>query len=179
MQLPLLCYPHLQILVNSVQFSSVAQSCLTLRPHESQHARPPCPSPTPGVYPNSCPSSQWCHPAISSSVVPFSSWPQSLPASGSFSMSQLFPWGGQLIRPQIWFLSPQLSQTILFLSAPQSEKCFQAENQGNQEAQSVLWSSFTASQLQICSLDAGALTVQLLYFLLSGVTAECYLLFHV
>ena len=69
----------------------------SLRPHESQHAGPPCPSPTPGVYSNSCPSSQWCHPAISSSVVPFSSCPQSLPASGSFPMGQLFSWGGQSI----------------------------------------------------------------------------------
>ena len=67
----------------------------SLRPHESQHTRPPCPSPTPGVYSNSCPSSRWCHPAISSSVVPFSSCPDSLPASGSFPMSQLFSWGGQ------------------------------------------------------------------------------------
>ena len=67
----------------------------SLRPHESQHARPPCPSQTPGVYSNSCPSSWWCHPAISSSVVPFSSCPQSLPASGSFPTSQLFAWGGQ------------------------------------------------------------------------------------
>ena len=67
----------------------------SLRPHESQHARPPCPSPTPRVHSDSRPSSQWCHPAISSSVVPFSSCPQSLPASGSFSMSQLFVWGGQ------------------------------------------------------------------------------------
>ena len=82
----------------SVQFSSVAQSCLTLRPHESQHVRPPRTSPTPGVYSNSCPSSRWFHPAISSSVVPFSSCPQSLPASGSFPMSQLFAWGGQSIR---------------------------------------------------------------------------------
>ena len=69
----------------------------SLRPHESQHARPPCPSPTPRVHPNSCPSSRWCHPAISSSVVPFSSCPQSLPASGSFPMSQLFTWSGQSI----------------------------------------------------------------------------------
>ena len=69
----------------------------SLRPHESQHARPPCPSPTPGVYPNSHPSRWWCHPAISSSVAPFSSCPQSLPASGSFPMSQLFTWGGQSI----------------------------------------------------------------------------------
>ena len=77
------------------QFSSVAQSCPTLRPHELQHAKPPCPSPTPGVDSNSCPSSRWCHPAISSSVVPFSSCPQSLPASDSFPMSQLFTWGSQ------------------------------------------------------------------------------------
>ena len=67
----------------------------SLRPRESQHARPPCPSPTPGVHSNSCPLSQSCHPAISSSVVPFSSCPQSLPASESFPMSQLFAWGGQ------------------------------------------------------------------------------------
>ena len=69
----------------------------SLRSHESQHSRPPCPSPTPRVHSNSCPSSQWCHPAISSSVVPFSSYPQSLPASESFAMSQLFAWGGQSI----------------------------------------------------------------------------------
>ena len=81
----------------SVQFSSVAQSCPTLRRHESQHARPPCPSPTPGAYTNSCPSSRWYHPAISSSIVPFSSCPQYIPASGSFPMSQLFSWGGQNI----------------------------------------------------------------------------------
>ena len=79
----------------SVQFNSVTQSCPTLRPHESQHARPPRPSPTPGVYPNPCSSSQWCHPTISSSVVPFSSCPQSFPALESFPMSQLFAWDGQ------------------------------------------------------------------------------------
>ena len=77
-----------------VQFSRSVMSN-SLRPHESQHARPPCPSPTPGVHSNSCPSSWWCHPAISSSVIPFSSCPQSLPASGSFPMSQFFTWGGQ------------------------------------------------------------------------------------
>ena len=84
-----------------VQFSSVQFSLSvvsdSLRPHESQHARPPCPSPTPGVHTDSCPSSRWCHPAISSSVVPFSSCPQSLSASESFPMSQLFIWGGQSI----------------------------------------------------------------------------------
>ena len=83
-------------LVPSVQFSRSVMSD-SLRPHEPQHARPPCPSPTPGVHPNSCPLSRWCHPAISSSVVPFSSCPQSLPASESFPMSQLFAWGGQSI----------------------------------------------------------------------------------
>ena len=81
--------------LSSVLFSSVAQSCLTLRTHESQHARPRCPLPSPGVHSDSRPLSQWCHPAISSSVVPFSSCPQSLPASESFPMSQLFTWGGQ------------------------------------------------------------------------------------
>ena len=84
------------ILFSSVQFSSSVVSD-SLRPHESQHTRPPCPSPTPGAYSNSCPSSRWCHPAISPFVVPFSSCPQSLPASGSFPMSQLFGWGGQSI----------------------------------------------------------------------------------
>ena len=83
----------------SPQFSSVhfSRSVVSnsLLPHESQHARPPCPSPTLGVYPNSCPSSRWCHPAISPSVIPFSSCPQSVPASESFPMSQLFTWGGQ------------------------------------------------------------------------------------
>ena len=82
--------------ISSVQFSCSVVSD-SLWPHELQHARPPCPSPTPGVYPNSCPSSQWCHPASSSSVIPFFSCPQSLPASGSFPMSQIFTWGGQSI----------------------------------------------------------------------------------
>ena len=82
-------------------FSSVQFSCSVmsdpLQPHESQHTRPRCPSPTPRVYSNSCPSSRWCHPAISSSVIPFSSCPLSLPGSGSFPMSQLFAWGEQNI----------------------------------------------------------------------------------
>ena len=69
----------------------------SLQPHEPQHARPPCPSPTPRVHPNPCPLSQWCHPTISSSVIPFSSCPQSLPASESFPMSQVFASGGQSI----------------------------------------------------------------------------------
>ena len=82
--------------ISSVQFSRSVMSD-SLQPHELQHTRPPCPSPTPGVHPNSCLSSQWCHPAISSSVIPFSPCPQSLPVSGSFTMSQLFTWGGQSI----------------------------------------------------------------------------------
>ena len=83
----------------AVQFIQFSRSVVSysLRPHESQHAWPPCPSTTPRIYSNLCPSSQWCHPAISSSVVPFSSSPQSLPASGSFPMSQLFILGSQSI----------------------------------------------------------------------------------
>ena len=80
----------------SVQFSHSVVSD-SLQPHEPQHARPPCPSPTPRVHPNPCPLSWWCHPTISSSVIPFSSCPQSFPASGSFPLSPLFPWGGQSI----------------------------------------------------------------------------------
>ena len=83
--------------ISGLQFSSVQSlSCVRLfAPHESQNSRPPCPSPTPGVHSDSRPSSQWCHPAISSLVVPFSSCPQSLQVSESFPMSQLFTWGGQ------------------------------------------------------------------------------------
>ena len=81
---------------SSVHFSHSVMSD-SLRPHESQHTRPPCPSPTPGVYSNSCPSSRWCYTTISSSVIPFSSCLQSFPASGSFPMSHLFAWGGQSI----------------------------------------------------------------------------------
>ena len=90
---PILWPPAAQSQFSSVQFSCAVMSD-SLWPHEPQHSRPPCPSPTPGVHSNSWPSSQWYHPAISSSVVPFSSCPQTLPASGSFLMSQLFTWGG-------------------------------------------------------------------------------------
>ena len=87
---------YLVSLITNLQFSSV-QSLSHVRlfvPHELQHSRPPCPSPTPRVHPNSCPWSQWCHSAISSSIAPFPSCPQSFPASGSFPVSQLFPSGG-------------------------------------------------------------------------------------
>ena len=83
-------------LFSSVQFSCSVVSD-SLWSYESQHTRPPCPSPTPGVHSNSCPSSRWCYPAISGSVIPFSSCPQTLPTSGSFPVSQLFAWGGQSI----------------------------------------------------------------------------------
>ena len=81
---------------SSIQFNSVVSDSLWL--HGLQHARPPCPSPTPGVYLNSCPLNWWCHPTISPSVIPFSSHLQSFPALGSFPMSQLFTWGGQNTR---------------------------------------------------------------------------------
>ena len=90
------CVAHL-ISFCSVQFNCSVVSN-SLRPHESQHIKPPCPSPTPRVYSNPCALSRWSHPATSSSVIPFSSCPQSLPASGSFPMSQLFAWGGQSIK---------------------------------------------------------------------------------
>ena len=106
----------------------------SLRPHESQHARPPCPSPTTGVHWDSCLSSQWCHPAISSSVVPFSSCPQSLPASESFPMSQLFAWGGQYVlstfqNPSCWHPS-WLSNACATRKDPESE-----QNSGTQRTQ--------------------------------------------
>ena len=89
-------YPHPPALPLSVQFScSVASNCL--QPHGLQHTMPPCPSPTPRIYSNSCPLSWWCHPTISSSIVPFSSHLQTFPASGSFPRSQFFASGGQSI----------------------------------------------------------------------------------
>ena len=93
-----LCLIYLTYQTSQLSFSSVHFSCSVLSdsllPHELQHTRPPCPSPPPGVHSDSRPLSEWCHPAISSSVVPFSSHPQSLPASETFPMSQLFTWGG-------------------------------------------------------------------------------------
>ena len=124
MHLPL-CQNHISTSASSEQFpkttweaifriiSSVQSlSCVQLfATHELQHARPPCPSPTPRVHPNSCPSSRWCHPAISSSVIPFSSCPQYFPASESFPMTQLFPWSGQSIRvPALASVLPKNTQ---------------------------------------------------------------------
>ena len=96
-------YIHLSVQFSSVKSLSRVQLFVT---HGPQHARPPCPSPTHGVYPNSCPLSRWCHPTISSSVVPFSSCPPSFPASGSFQMSQFFTSGGQGID---WSFSFRIS----------------------------------------------------------------------
>ena len=92
----ILSLEYFQTEFSSIQFSRSVTSD-SLRPHEPQHTRPPCPSPTPGVHPNPCPLSWWCHPTNSSPVVPFSSCPQSFSASGSFQMSQLFASGGQSI----------------------------------------------------------------------------------
>ena len=116
-------FPTLAKAECSVQFSSVAQPCLTLCDPMNcmQHTKPPCPSPTPGIYPNPCPLSWWCHPTISSSVVPFSFCPQSFPALGSFQMSPLFTSGGQSTgvsvstsvlpkNTQGWSCSPKDSQ---------------------------------------------------------------------
>ena len=98
-------------MLSSVQFSCSVVS-ESLRPHGLQHARPPCPSPTPRVHPNPCPLSRWCHPTISSSVIPFSSCPQSFPASGSFPMSQLFASGGQSIGV---LASASVLQSVAFI----------------------------------------------------------------
>ena len=97
----------------SVQFSRSVVSN-SLRPCESQHTRPPCPSPTPGVHSNSCPASQWCHPTILSSVIPFSSCPQSFPASGSFPMSQFCASGGQRIGASAWVLPMNIQDWFPF-----------------------------------------------------------------
>ena len=125
---------------SSAQFSrSVMSDCLP--PHEPQHARPPCPSPTPGVHPNPCQLSQWCHPAISSSVVPFSSCLQSFPASGSFQMSQLFVSGGQSIYHSINFHRTmfQLKKTKYILLFTFINFCW-----------GINWYNFLLNSLAIC-----------------------------
>ena len=114
---------------SSVQFSRSVMFD-SLRPHESQHARPPCPSPTSRVHSDSCPSSQWCPPAISSSVVPFSSCPQSLPASESFSMSQLFTWGVQSAGASaLASFFPKKSQSYLLQNGLVGSPCSPRDSQ--------------------------------------------------
>ena len=136
-----------QLLVQfcSVQFSRSVMSN-SLRPHELQPAGLPCPSPTPRVYSNSCPSSRWCHPAISSSVAPFSSCPQSLPASKSFPMSQLFAWGGQSIEVSD-SISPSnehpglISFTMDWLDLTAVQGTFKSLLQHHSSKASILWHS--------------------------------------
>ena len=128
---------ELDFLCQSQWYSSVQFSCSvmsnSLQPHELQHARPPCPSPTPRVHSNSCPSSWWCHPAISSSVVPFSSCPQSLPASESFPKSQLFSWGGQSTGVSA------LSSVLARKMSSSSEARLSQESVAPQLSKSWLW----------------------------------------
>ena len=121
-----------------VQFNRLVMSN-SLRPHESQHARPPCPSATPRVHSNSRPSSRWCHPAISSSVVPFSSCPQSFPASESFQMSQLFTSGGQST-------GVSASESVLQMST--------------QDWSPLGWTSWTSLQSKVLSRVFSNTTVQ-------------------
>ena len=112
-----------------IQFSLSVVSD-SLQPHESQHARPLCPSPTTGVHSDSRPSSQWCHPAISSSVVPFSSCPQSLPASESFPMSQIFTWGGQCTGVSaLASFPPKKSQACLLQNGLVGSPCSPRDSQ--------------------------------------------------
>ena len=127
--LPSICFLPTTILWGSVQFSRSVVSN-SLRPHELQHARPPCPSPTPGVHSDSHPSSRWYHPAISSSVVPFSSCPQSPPASESFPMRQLFAWGGQStgVSASASFL-PKKSQADLLQNGLVGSPCSPRDSQ--------------------------------------------------
>ena len=113
---------------SSAQFSSVAQSCLTLC--DPMNASPPCPSPAPGVHSDSRPSSQWCHPAISSSAIPFSSCPQSLPASESFPMSHLFTWGGLMPSHECLFRSSLLSAMRLLSGKESACQCRRCRRHG-------------------------------------------------
>ena len=136
-------------LEQSVQFSrSVVSDCL--QPHGPQHARPPCPSPTPVVYPNSCPLSWFSHPTISSSVIPFSSCLQSSPASGSFEMSQLFTLGGQSIGVSAsTSVLPMNAQDWLDLLAVQGT--LKSIHQHHSSKASILRRSAFFSRVQFCA----------------------------
>ena len=153
-----------EYMINNASVSQFSRSVVSnsLRPHESQHTRPPCPSPTPRVYSNSCPSSWWCHPAISSSVVPFSSCPQSFLASGSFQMSQFFASGGQSIgvsasasvRPmniQDWF--PLGWTGWIFLQSKGLSRVFSNTTVQNHEFFGTQLSSQSNSHIHTCPLE--------------------------
>ena len=133
---------------------SVTQSCPTLRPHESQHARPPCLSPTPGVYSNSCPMGRWCHPAISSSVIPFSCCPQSLPASGSFQWVNSSHQVAKVLEFQLQHISPSsehpglISFRMEWLDLLAVQRTLKSLLQHHSSKASILWcSTFFTVQL--------------------------------
>ena len=133
----------------SIQFSRSVVSD-SLRPHESQHTRPPCPSPTPRVHSDSRPSSQWCHPAISSSVVPFSSCPKSLPASESFPMSQLFAWGGQSTGVSaLASLLPKKSQVYVYPLPFESPSCLSPHPTPLGWYRAPVWVSWAIQQIPV------------------------------
>ena len=132
---------------SSIQFSSVTQSCLTLQPHGLQHDRTPCPSPIPGACSNSCPSSPWYHPTISSSVIPFSSCLQSFPASGSSPMNQFFTSGDQSIGVSASVISPSNEYSGLY-SFPLGWTDAEAETP-------ILWSPHVKKWLIWKDPDAG------------------------
>ena len=146
---------------SSVQFSRLVVSD-SLQPHELQHARPPCPSPTPRVHPNPSPSSQWCHPTISSSLVPFSSCPQSFPASGSFPKSRLFASGGQsigaetsvlilLMNIQGWF--PLVLTDLISLLSKRPSRVFSSTTVRKYQLSHVQPSLWSKSHIRIWLLE--------------------------
>ena len=175
--------------IETYALSSVQLSCSvvsnSLRPHESQHTRPPCPSPTPGVYPNSCPLSRWCHPAISSSVVPFSSCPQSLPASGSFLMSQFFPSGGKELEFQLQHQSFQwISRTDFLYDWLVGYPCSPRDSQESSPTPqfksihssvlSFLYSPTLTSYVRTCHLEKHSSLLAILNALLIGSSTTTY-----
>ena len=151
---------HTKWSLSSVQLSCSVMSD-SLWPHELQHARPPCPSPTPGVHSDSCPLSRWCHPAISSSVIPFSCL-QSFPASGSFPMSQLFAWGGQSI-------GASASASVLPVNIQDRSPLGRTGWISLQSVQGTLKSLLQHPSSKASILRCSAFfTVQLCYFLITG-----------
>ena len=168
--------------VQSVRFSHSVM-CNSLLPHELQHSRPPCPSPAPRVYSDSCPLSRWCHPAISSSVVPFSSCPQPLPASGSFPVSQLFAWGSQSIKSFSFSISPsnehpgQISFRVDWLDLLAVEGTLKSLLQHHSSKASIFWhSAFFTVQLSHLSMTI-AKTITLTRWTFVGKVILCFLIY--